>query len=53
MTATVQQNLTDLARIVSLCEHPVLVQGDTSVGKTSLVTHLATVTGNFLVPSTH
>ena len=49
MTATVQQNLTDLARIVSLCEHPVLVQGDTSVGKTSLVTHLATVTGNKVV----
>ena len=32
LTDTVEQNLGDLARIVSLCDHPVLVQGDTSVG---------------------
>ena len=49
LTPTVQRNLTDLARIVALCEHPVLVQGDTSVGKTSLVTHLASLTGNKVV----
>ena len=49
LTDTVQQNLSDLARIVSMCEHPVLVQGDTSVGKTSLVTYLANITGNKVV----
>ena len=32
LTDTMEQNLGDLARIVSLCDHPVLVQGDTSVG---------------------
>jgi midasin len=49
LTDTVEQNLGDLARIVSLCNHPVLVQGDTSVGKTSLVTYLANITGNTVV----
>ena len=49
LTDTVQQNLCDLTRIVSLCDHPVLIQGDTSVGKTSLVTHLALTTGNKVV----
>ena len=49
LTDTVKQNLSDLSRIVSLCDHPVLVQGDTSVGKTSLVSYLAAVTGNKVV----
>ena len=49
ITDTVKQNLGDLARIVSLCDHPVLIQGDTSVGKTSLVTYLANITGNKVV----
>ena len=49
MTSTVEQNLSDLVRIVSMCDHPVLIQGDTSVGKTSLVTYLASVTGNTVV----
>jgi midasin len=44
-----EQNLGDLARIVSLCDHPVLVQGGTSVGKTSLVTYLANIMGNTVV----
>ena len=48
LTDTVEQNLCDLARIVSMCEHPILIQGDTSVGKTSLVTYLASITGIFL-----
>ena len=46
LTDTVRQNLSDLARIVSMCDHPVLIQGDTSVGKTSLVTYLASISGN-------
>ena len=49
LTDTVEQNLRDLARIVSLCDQPVLVQGDTSVCKTSLVTYLANITGNTVV----
>jgi len=46
LTDQVKRNLKDLSRIVSLCDHPVLIQGDTSVGKTSLVTYLANLTGN-------
>ena len=49
LTEQVRRNLGDLCRIVSLCDHPVLLQGDTSVGKTSLVTHLARLTGNSCV----
>lgn len=39
-------NLSDLLRIVSLSNHPTLIQGDTSVGKTSLITYLASLSGN-------
>ena len=46
ITNQVSSNLRDLARVVSLCDHPVLIQGDTSVGKTSLVSYLADLTGN-------
>ena len=46
LTPQVSANLQDLARVVSLCDHPVLIQGDTSVGKTSLITYLAALTGN-------
>ena len=46
LTTQVSNNLRDLARVVSLCDHPVLIQGDTSVGKTSLVNYLAELTGN-------
>ena len=46
MTKQVSANLRDLARVIALCDHPVLIQGDTSVGKTSLVSYLAELTGN-------
>ncbi|CAL4138118.1 unnamed protein product, partial [Meganyctiphanes norvegica] len=46
ITSTVRENLKDLVRIVSIGRFPVLLQGETSVGKTSLVTYLATLTGN-------
>lgn len=46
MTKTVRQNLRDLVRVVSLARLPVLLQGETSVGKTSLITYLAQVSGN-------
>lgn len=36
-------------RAVSLSCFPVLIQGSTSVGKTSLITYLAAASGNTLV----
>ncbi|KAK8720293.1 hypothetical protein OTU49_013436 [Cherax quadricarinatus] len=49
MTGTVQKNLEDLVRIVSIGRFPVLLQGETSVGKTSLITYVARLTGNLCV----
>ncbi|MEQ2177456.1 hypothetical protein GOODEAATRI_003702, partial [Goodea atripinnis] len=46
LTASVKLNLRDLARVVSAGTHPVLIQGETSVGKTSLIRWLALTTGN-------
>ncbi|XP_060907246.1 midasin [Labrus mixtus] len=46
LTASVKLNLRDLARVVSAGSHPVLIQGETSVGKTSLIRWLAAATGN-------
>lgn len=46
LTPTVKNNLRDLVRVVSLSNHPVLLQGDTSVGKTSLISYLAAASGN-------
>ena len=46
ITDSVRSNLTNVARVVSLGNGcPVLLQGDTSVGKTSLVTFLAMACG--------
>lgn len=41
-----RRNLCDIARCVSLSNHPVLIQGETSVGKTSLITYLAQASGH-------
>lgn len=49
LTATVRKNLRDIARIISLGRLPVLLQGDTSVGKTSLITYIAKASGNYCV----
>ncbi|XP_041350636.1 midasin-like [Gigantopelta aegis] len=46
LTPSVRDNLRDLARIVSAGQHPVLIQGETSVGKTSLITWLSKASGN-------
>uniref|UniRef100_A0A3Q4MRM4 Midasin n=1 Tax=Neolamprologus brichardi TaxID=32507 RepID=A0A3Q4MRM4_NEOBR len=46
LTPSVKLNLRDLARVVSAGTHPVLIQGETSVGKTSLIRWLAAATGN-------
>ncbi|KAL0114620.1 hypothetical protein PUN28_011725 [Cardiocondyla obscurior] len=49
LTDSVKRNLKDLVRIVSIGKIPVLLQGDTSVGKTSLITYLAKTTGHVCV----
>ncbi|XP_033336576.2 midasin [Megalopta genalis] len=49
LTETVKQNLKDLVRVVSIGKMPVLLQGDTSVGKTSLITYLAKASGHTCV----
>ena len=49
LTKTVRQNLRDVSRIVSLSDHAVLLQGETSVGKTSLISYLGEATGNQVV----
>ncbi|XP_051581140.1 midasin isoform X2 [Myxocyprinus asiaticus] len=46
LTPSVRLNLKDLARVVAAGIHPVLIQGETSVGKTSLIKWLAAATGN-------
>lgn len=49
-TATVRKNLKDICRIVSIGKtFPVLLEGETSVGKTSLIEWLAAATGNVCV----
>ena len=42
----VKENLLDVSRVVSLSPHPLLLQGDTSVGKTSLISYLTSISGN-------
>uniref|UniRef100_UPI00358FB529 midasin n=1 Tax=Myxine glutinosa TaxID=7769 RepID=UPI00358FB529 len=49
ITPTVKDNLRQLSRAVSASRYPVLLQGETSVGKTSLVQWLAAATGNSCV----
>lgn len=39
----------DLVRVVSIGKMPILLQGDTSVGKTSLITYLAKASGHICV----
>uniref|UniRef100_A0A1A9WWJ4 Midasin n=1 Tax=Glossina brevipalpis TaxID=37001 RepID=A0A1A9WWJ4_9MUSC len=47
LTDSVRSNLKDLARIVSIGKFPVLLQGPTSAGKTSLIEYLAKRSGNY------
>ncbi|KAG7171260.1 Midasin-like 4, partial [Homarus americanus] len=49
ITQTVRKNLEDLVRVVSIGQFPVLLQGETSVGKTSLIMYLARLAGNLCV----
>lgn len=49
LTDSVKKNLKDLARIVSIGKLPVLLQGPTSAGKTSLIEYIAKRSGNHCV----
>ncbi|KAI8917537.1 hypothetical protein DFJ77DRAFT_488317 [Powellomyces hirtus] len=49
LTETVTQNLAYLARAVMSGKYPVLIQGPTSAGKTSMVEYLAKLTGHTCV----
>jgi midasin len=46
LTESVQKNLKDLARIISIGKLPILLQGPTSAGKTSLIEYIAKKSGN-------
>ncbi|KAF7254597.1 Midasin [Varanus komodoensis] len=49
LTPSVKLNLRDIVRVVSAGTYPVLIQGDTSIGKTSLIRWLASASGNHCV----
>ncbi|XP_077160450.1 midasin isoform X2 [Paroedura picta] len=49
LTPSVKLNLRDIVRVVSAGTYPVLIQGDTSIGKTSLIRCLAAASGNHCV----
>ncbi|KZV19144.1 midasin [Dorcoceras hygrometricum] len=49
ITKSVEQHLKNLARAIFIKRYPVLLQGPTSSGKTSLVWYLAEITGNKFV----
>lgn len=48
-TASVERNLVNLARAASMRRFPILLQGPTSAGKTSMVEYLAKLSGNKFV----
>ncbi|VDM57864.1 unnamed protein product [Angiostrongylus costaricensis] len=48
LTKTVKSNLAEIARITSSGRFPILLEGETSVGKTSIICHFARMTGNVL-----
>jgi midasin (ATPase involved in ribosome maturation) len=49
ITDTVDQNLRNLSRAISARNYPILIQGETSTGKTSLISFLAKASGNKLI----
>lgn len=47
LTDSVKKNLRDLSRIISIGKLPILLQGPTSAGKTSLIEFIAKKSGNY------
>lgn len=45
-TKSVTYNLAHIARVVANGRFPILLEGETSAGKTSMILHLAKITGN-------
>ncbi|VDN03465.1 unnamed protein product [Thelazia callipaeda] len=48
-TPSVRKNLTHLARVVCSGKFSVLLEGETSCGKTAMILHLAKITGNTVI----
>lgn len=48
-TPTVEEHLKNLARIISVGKYPILLQGPTSAGKTTMINYLAKRTGHRFV----
>ncbi|CEF65608.1 Midasin [Strongyloides ratti] len=46
VTTTIKENLRQVGRLVSSGKFPVLLEGETSAGKTSMIMYLAKITGN-------
>ena len=49
ITKTVSQNVFNLARAVASSKYAILIQGETSTGKTSLISYIAKQTGRFFI----
>ncbi|CAB3406564.1 unnamed protein product [Caenorhabditis bovis] len=49
ITKTVKANLAEISRIVCSGRFPILLEGETSAGKTSIVCYLGKITGNRIV----
>ena len=49
ITKFIEDNLRNLVRAVSTCKYPILLQGPTSSGKTSMIEYLAQRSGNIFV----
>ncbi|KAL5579519.1 hypothetical protein UlMin_011961 [Ulmus minor] len=49
LTGSVRENLRNVARAIFIKKYPVLLQGPTSSGKTSLIRYLAAITGHEFV----
>ncbi|MFH4981499.1 hypothetical protein AB6A40_008208 [Gnathostoma spinigerum] len=48
-TPSVRKNLAQLSRVVCSGRYPVLLEGETSTGKTAMVIHLAKISGNTVI----
>lgn len=47
-TNSVKKNIAFLSSIVSMSQFPILLEGETSAGKTSMIQYLAKITGNLV-----
>ena len=45
-TPSIRRNIQFLSQVITSSHYPILLEGETSTGKTSIITHLAKSTGN-------